>query len=203
MNRIRIERTKRLLVLTEDPLSGIAGDAGFNNEYYLNRRFKQTVGITPGQYRRNHREHVRVFAPCLEDFLLALEITPVMQWYSEGWGKQDYLGMGDVPVFDVSDGSLEGLTKEKPDFILLDGGTHPSGYSRLAPTYTMAHPGETGNPRWIKRRICSERRAASGTLSASTKVGRTKQNRPSNAPFAIRRWRSCAFQPKPLSCTGA
>ncbi|MBV6716520.1 AraC family transcriptional regulator [Paenibacillus chitinolyticus] len=142
LNRIRIERTKRLLVLTEDPLSGIAGDAGFNNEYYLNRRFKQTVGITPGQYRRNHREHVRVFAPCLEDFLLALEITPVMQWYSEGWGKQDYLGMGDVPVFDVSDGSLEGLTKEKPDFILLDGGTHPSGYSRLAPTYRMAHPGE-------------------------------------------------------------
>ncbi|MFF2155084.1 helix-turn-helix domain-containing protein [Paenibacillus chitinolyticus] len=87
LNRTRIERTKRLLVLTDDPLSGIAGDAGFNNEYYFNRRFKQTVGITPGQYRRNHREQVRVFAPCLEDFLLALEITPVMQWFSEGRGK--------------------------------------------------------------------------------------------------------------------
>ncbi|MFB7813535.1 AraC family transcriptional regulator [Paenibacillus chitinolyticus] len=142
LNRTRIERTKRLLVLTDDPLSGIAGDAGFNNEYYFNRRFKQTVGITPGQYRRNHREQVRVFAPCLEDFLLALEITPVMQWFSEGWGKQDYLGMDDVPVFDVSDGSLERLTKEKPEFILLDSGTHLPGYSRLAPTYRMAHPGE-------------------------------------------------------------
>ncbi|SEG75036.1 AraC family transcriptional regulator [Paenibacillus sp. UNC499MF] len=142
LNRIRIERTKELLILTDDPLSGIADHAGFNNEYYLNRRFKQTVGITPGQYRRNHREQIRVFAPYLEDFLLALEIKPFMQWYCEGWGKQDYLGMSDVPVFDVSEGNIEPLAKEKPDFILLDAGTHPSSYSGLAPTYKMAHPGE-------------------------------------------------------------
>ncbi|WP_234410418.1 helix-turn-helix transcriptional regulator [Caldalkalibacillus mannanilyticus] len=91
LNGIRIERAKQLLVKTDDRLMDIAQNIGFNNEYYFNRRFKQSVGISPGHYRKNHRESNRVFAPFLEDFLVALGITPVVQCFHNGWGKQDYL----------------------------------------------------------------------------------------------------------------
>ncbi|GAA3400479.1 helix-turn-helix domain-containing protein [Paenibacillus hodogayensis] len=146
LNGMRIDRAKQLLLMTDDRLFDISHHVGFSNEYYFSRRFKQTVGISPGQYRRNHREGIRVFAPFLEDFLVALGITPVLQCSHALWGKQEYLGLQHVPVFDLAADTIEDMSGREPDFIILDGGMErwlsPDRWGRLAPTYNMLHRGE-------------------------------------------------------------
>lgn len=63
LSDIRMDKAKQLLQATDDRLFDVAQSVGFGNEFYFNRRFKQTVGLSPGQYRRHYREDIRVFAP--------------------------------------------------------------------------------------------------------------------------------------------
>ncbi|MRN52567.1 AraC family transcriptional regulator [Paenibacillus monticola] len=120
MNAIRIEHAQQLLLLTSDRLYDIAQAVGYSNEYYFNRRFKGTIGIAPGQYRRYQQQDRRIFAPFLEDHLLALGIVPVVQYSHALWGKQDYLGLNHVPEFDISSGDWGALSDHKPELIMLD-----------------------------------------------------------------------------------
>ncbi|GGD80441.1 helix-turn-helix domain-containing protein [Paenibacillus nasutitermitis] len=122
VNGIRIERARQLLAATNERLHDIAQAVGYSNEYYFNRRFKGTLGITPGQYRRSHQDNIRVFAPFLEDYLLALGVMPVVQFSHALWGKQDYLGLHHVPEFDISSGDWEELSDHKPELIMLNQG---------------------------------------------------------------------------------
>ena len=122
LNGLRIEKAQQLLVLTQDKLGDIAQAVGYSDEYYFNRRFKQEAGVTPGQFRRRRRNPDRAFAPFLEDFLVALDIKPVVQFYDRIWGMQDYLGLRDVPGFDLSAGDWDALAGYRPELILLDGG---------------------------------------------------------------------------------
>lgn len=80
----------------------------------------------------------RVAAIYMEDYLTALDVKPVVQWYHPSWGKQDYLGL-DVPEFDVT-GSMETLLQAKPDLIIVDGAADKAKYeeySKIAPTYRL------------------------------------------------------------------
>ncbi|WP_256719855.1 ABC transporter substrate-binding protein [Paenibacillus glucanolyticus] len=80
----------------------------------------------------------RVAGIYVEDYLLALGVTPVVQWYHPSWGKQDYLDL-DVPTFDIT-GSMEGLLKASPDLIIVDGAVDAAKYelySKIAPTYRL------------------------------------------------------------------
>lgn len=80
----------------------------------------------------------RIAGIYLEDYLMALGITPVVQWYHPLWGKQDYLGL-DVPTFDIT-GSLEAMLEASPDLILLDGAADQAKaeqYAKIAPTYRV------------------------------------------------------------------
>ncbi|WP_019911564.1 helix-turn-helix domain-containing protein [Paenibacillus sp. HW567] len=122
LNGLRIERAQQMLLLTSDRLHDIALTVGYSNEYYFNRRFKGSVGVTPGQYRSLHQEGLRVFAPFLEDYLLALGIVPVVQLSHAQWGKQDYLGLHQVPAFDISTGDWQQLSSYTPELIMLDDG---------------------------------------------------------------------------------
>lgn len=94
VNAVRLERSKQLLRLTDDRIHEIAQNVGFSGEYYFGRRFKQYAGISPGLYRRHHRQEVRVFAPYLEDFVLALGVKPVLQCSHHSWGRQRIFGVG-------------------------------------------------------------------------------------------------------------
>ncbi|WP_151734822.1 ABC transporter substrate-binding protein [Paenibacillus tengchongensis] len=80
----------------------------------------------------------RIAGIYVEDYLKALEVTPVVQWYHPSWGKQDYLGL-DVPEFDIS-GSMEALIAADPDLIIVDGGVDAEKYeqyAKVAPTYRL------------------------------------------------------------------
>ncbi|RXZ79032.1 helix-turn-helix domain-containing protein [Paenibacillaceae bacterium] len=145
LNGIRIDQAQQLLLMTDDKLHDIAQAVGFSNEYYFNRRFRQTVGTSPGQYRRQHQGSLRVFAPFLEDYMLALGITPVVQFSHSSWGKQDYLGLDYTPEFDISHRDWDALSQHSPNFIMLD-----NGYQRwclnechqVAPTFKLSYLGE-------------------------------------------------------------
>ncbi|MBW4083505.1 ABC transporter substrate-binding protein [Paenibacillus sp. S150] len=80
----------------------------------------------------------RIAGIYVEDYLKALGVTPVVQWYHPSWGKQDYLGL-DVPEFDIT-GSIEALLEKEPDLIIVDGGADAAKfeqYSKVAPTYRL------------------------------------------------------------------
>lgn len=146
LNQIRISESKRHLLLSDDRLHAIARRAGFSNEYYFGRRFKQLVGISPGQYRRNHRGPVRIFAPFLEDYLVALGLVPVVQCAHNRWGKQEYLGLQHVPSIDIATDGAEMLARFQPEFMLVEEGFAKwmpfSELQRLAPAYRISGPGE-------------------------------------------------------------
>ncbi|MFC4304273.1 ABC transporter substrate-binding protein [Cohnella boryungensis] len=80
----------------------------------------------------------RVVGVYVEDYLKALGVTPVAQWYHPLWGKQDYLNM-DVPLFDMT-GSIEALLAHDPDLIIVDGAADKEKYeqySKIAPTVRL------------------------------------------------------------------
>ncbi|MFS0554718.1 helix-turn-helix domain-containing protein [Brevibacillus sp. 179-C9.3 HS] len=119
INHLRINRAKQLLLMTGDRINEIAQNVGFNSEYYFNRRFKQSVGLAPGKYRNIHRDDLRVVSLYMEDYLLALGIRPVIQWAHTYWGQQDYLGLHDVPTYDVLTDNVQLLSSGAPDVIML------------------------------------------------------------------------------------
>ncbi|MGF6355587.1 iron complex transport system substrate-binding protein [Paenibacillus sp. 4624] len=80
----------------------------------------------------------RIAGIYVEDYLKALDITPVVQWYHPTWGVQDYLKL-DAPKFDMT-GSIEALLQYNPDLIIVDGGVDAAQYeqySKVAPTYRL------------------------------------------------------------------
>jgi len=80
----------------------------------------------------------RIAGIYVEDFLVSLGITPIVQWYHPSWGKQDYLNL-DVPTFDIT-GNLEALLEASPDLIIVDGAVDKEKYelySKIAPTYRL------------------------------------------------------------------
>ena len=53
----RIERAQKLLRLTNTPLVEVASEAGFGDQASFTRVFHRFVGVTPGQWRREHARH--------------------------------------------------------------------------------------------------------------------------------------------------
>ncbi|MGG4450255.1 AraC family transcriptional regulator [Brevibacillus sp. HB1.2] len=119
IHQLRMNQAKQLLLMTGDRINEIAQNVGFNSEYYFNRRFKQSVGLAPGKYRNIHRDDLRVVSLYMEDYLLALGIRPVVQWAHTYWGQQDYLGLHDVPTYDVLTDDVQLLSSRAPDVIML------------------------------------------------------------------------------------
>lgn len=58
----RMERAKRLLITTDDPISGIALACGLADQSHLTRLFSRSVGLPPHAWRRLMRERPSVAA---------------------------------------------------------------------------------------------------------------------------------------------
>ena len=52
LRRRRVERAQELMLMTEKPLSEIAGDCGFADQAHLCRTFRRLVGASPAAWRR-------------------------------------------------------------------------------------------------------------------------------------------------------
>ena len=51
INDVIVEKSKDLLLLSEDPISKIAFSLGFNYAHYFSRLFRSKTGMTPAKYR--------------------------------------------------------------------------------------------------------------------------------------------------------
>jgi AraC family transcriptional regulator len=49
----RVERAKRMMIISTESLTEIALNCGFADQSHLNRQFRRAVGVTPGQWRRS------------------------------------------------------------------------------------------------------------------------------------------------------
>ena len=56
LNNTRIEKSKELLLNTDKKMYSIAKAVGYDNTKYFFRIFKKKTGITPEQYRLQHRK---------------------------------------------------------------------------------------------------------------------------------------------------
>jgi LacI family transcriptional regulator len=56
INKVRIRQIKELLINTDYKLGAIANKVGFAHAEYMSVLFREAVGITPGQYRKEHGE---------------------------------------------------------------------------------------------------------------------------------------------------
>ena len=52
---VRIRHAQRLIE-TGKPLAEVAAEVGFSSQSHLTRRFKQIIGVTPGQYAQQITE---------------------------------------------------------------------------------------------------------------------------------------------------
>ena len=55
LTHVRIGQARRLLLTTEKSCSKICFEVGYNNQSYFTRTFKDTVGMTPRQFRERNR----------------------------------------------------------------------------------------------------------------------------------------------------
>lgn len=51
---MRMEKAKELLRTTNNKISDICQQVGYENQRYFNQVFKKNIGTTPGNYRENH-----------------------------------------------------------------------------------------------------------------------------------------------------
>jgi AraC-like DNA-binding protein len=54
LESVRIRQAQRLIELGR-PLAEVAGEVGFSSQSHLTHRFKQIIGVTPGQYAQQRR----------------------------------------------------------------------------------------------------------------------------------------------------
>jgi AraC family transcriptional regulator len=56
VRRLRVEWAADRLRATTDPIARVATDAGFTDQSHLTHRFREQIGVTPGHWRRAHRD---------------------------------------------------------------------------------------------------------------------------------------------------
>lgn len=58
INKVRVERSKNPLILSDESISEIAYSVGFNDSNYFSRVFTEIIGIPPTEFRRRFRKNV-------------------------------------------------------------------------------------------------------------------------------------------------
>ncbi|MFB9276168.1 helix-turn-helix domain-containing protein [Cohnella cellulosilytica] len=77
LNDFRINRSKELLLQTDDQLSRISSRIGIKDVHYFNRRFKQTVGCSPKEYVRKRQLDSKIVTMHYAGEMLALGMRPI------------------------------------------------------------------------------------------------------------------------------
>ncbi|WP_028562329.1 helix-turn-helix domain-containing protein [Paenibacillus pinihumi] len=75
VNRVRMNKAIEKLLLTSSPLSEIARQVGYADEFYLSRKFKQATGLSPTAYVRKPKRYASLDHAYTID-LLTLGVMP-------------------------------------------------------------------------------------------------------------------------------
>lgn len=74
---LRMNHARHLLSQSGSRVKDVASAVGYRDEFYFNRKFKQSFGVAPGQYSRNLKYDKKLFATQYLGHLLSLGIRPV------------------------------------------------------------------------------------------------------------------------------
>jgi ABC-type Fe3+-hydroxamate transport system substrate-binding protein len=75
LNRIRIHKAIEWLLLSDAPLSEIASKVGYADEFYLSRKFKQIIGVSPSAFVKKTKTYAAMEDAYTVD-LLTLGVVP-------------------------------------------------------------------------------------------------------------------------------
>lgn len=73
LTKFRISRAKEQLVLTDLPIEQIADACGYKNTLGFSRAFKQVIGSTPREYRKERRKEVKESLTANQEELIKIE----------------------------------------------------------------------------------------------------------------------------------
>jgi ABC-type Fe3+-hydroxamate transport system substrate-binding protein len=156
LTELRIGHAKEWLLQSDEPLREIARRVGFTDEYYFNRRFRHTTGMTPRQYSVSMSRKVRIKDWTGHEVYIPRKPERVI-YHGESLGDLCALGIRAVggsaffanssllehePQLEMQDigmpinpGKAEAL---KPDLIILASADEDQyrALSRIAPTVT-------------------------------------------------------------------
>jgi len=99
ITRLRVNKAKQLLLLTKDSIRLIASSVGYADEFYLSRKFKQAVGISPSAYREKRNQKIASYDFATTGHLLALQILPYAAPIHPKWTLDYYEQFKDDIIF--------------------------------------------------------------------------------------------------------
>ncbi|RXZ83495.1 helix-turn-helix domain-containing protein [Paenibacillaceae bacterium] len=91
VNAVRIRKAQEQLLLTGSKLSDIAQKVGYKDEFYLSRKFKQTVGVAPSVYVKQPKTIASMDHAYTLD-LLTLGMTPAVA-IADSWIVKRFDGL--------------------------------------------------------------------------------------------------------------
>ncbi|MBP1995146.1 helix-turn-helix domain-containing protein [Paenibacillus eucommiae] len=142
ITQIRIQMAKERLLFSDERLSDIAKAVGYKDEYYLSRKFKKEVGVSPSAYIKTPKKIVSM-NPHLTRHLLALDVMPAatlsFRWMFGEY--QERLNAGQCECRDWMLGFQDDeLQRMKPDLMVCIDNISPEKlgtYRRMAPTLVV------------------------------------------------------------------
>ncbi|MBJ6362553.1 helix-turn-helix domain-containing protein [Paenibacillus sp. GCM10012307] len=146
VTELRINQAKTQLLSSNDQVSTIARNAGFQDVYYFSRRFKQMVGLSPKHFISERRRELRVVALYYGGILTAMGVKPVganLTW----WGGSEFLKDMETEIVNVGeDPSMELLASLEPDLILMNtyNARGYEQYAKIAPSVLIPYDGRRG-----------------------------------------------------------
>ncbi|MCR6098065.1 AraC family transcriptional regulator [Salipaludibacillus agaradhaerens] len=125
VTRLRINKAKSLLI-KDIKIRDVANEVGYNDEYYLSRKFKQLVGMSPSAYRERRTKKIAAYDFFSVGHLLALNIYPFAAPIHPKWTSYYFHHYRkDIPIhlsaFQVNkdwQANIALLEKHSPDVIL-------------------------------------------------------------------------------------
>jgi len=140
LTELRIKRSKDWLLQSNESLRYIAERVGFTDEYYFNRRFRQTTGMSPRQYGITMRRRVSVRDWAGHEVSIPMKPRRIIFY---GNTIEDLLSLGIQPIGGDLWGNGHPFNTEKalslkPDLIIFDKEDEREyeQISQIAPTLT-------------------------------------------------------------------
>ncbi|GAA3401574.1 helix-turn-helix domain-containing protein [Paenibacillus hodogayensis] len=162
LTEIRIRYAKRELIRGQASVKTIAETAGYGEQYYFSRKFKQAVAMSPSEYRLKQRERVVcLFGPYL-DPMLASGVIPcaamVNRSHPLAAGLSASVRLGQEEM-EMNERNIARLLRMEPDLILCSTYIDPkleSQLSRIAPSVAVAYKQEWRSVLREIARICGK-----------------------------------------------
>ncbi|MFB9753079.1 AraC family transcriptional regulator [Paenibacillus hodogayensis] len=194
LTHTRIRHAQERLVSSQERLSDIAKKVGYKDEYYLSRKFKQVVGVSPTAYLKLPKKIISL-NPHLTRHLLTLDVIPAATvCYPWKFGEhQERLDAADCECRDWTvDFAEDELRSMKPDLLLCLDNISPDKlrlYSSIAPTLVISWYGSDwrGHLRTIARAVGKAQEASDclSRFAAKAEQARAQIHRNANAAQTV------------------